>query len=293
MKVFVGAWVPPKKAKAKALRWLLVAVMITATGASLLTASLVLLPPKGSFVVNGNSLVVQIREGVWRETKKFSLESLEESKRLSLSRGRKISGMRFPGYCHGWFSYPELGRVWQVTDCGHEVVFLRFASGNRVLLAPHDPEGFLAAATQRQPASFVLRGHAGMQPALGWWAVLFLLPALVCIPVTAMVLLAPARLAYALEPGTLVIRTLARLKRFDLQGATAHILEPQRLARLAGSSMPGYYVGLFWYQGKPLWVYGSNISRGLLIEGEKRVFITPEDEEAFLVMLREVGVATP
>lgn len=265
--------------------------MVVAAAGSVFVASSVWLPPEASFTLTQDRLEVRTKEGFWRSSKSFSLQSLAESKVLRVSGGKRLAGTALPGYCKGWFTYKELGKVWQVTDCGEEVVFLAFASGDRVLLAPQDPQAFLAALTSRQGTSFPLRGPAPLRRDVSWrFGVLLLLPIVLAVGVIALVLKGPERLAYALEPGTLVVRTFARIKRFDLEAATAQIFEPPRLARLAGSAVPGYYVGLFWCQGRPLWVYASHRQRGVLVEGKKRVFITPENEEAFLAMLREVGV---
>lgn len=293
MKSHSTVWIAPTRVKKTTIRWLLVGFMVLAAGGSVFVASLVLLPPAARFTLTPDRLAVHTKEGFWQSTKSFPLHGLVESKLVRVSRGTRLAGTTLPGFCRGWFSYPEVGKVWQMTDCGQEVVFLAFAPGERVLLAPQDPQSFLAVLASRQGGSFALRGEPGVRRSAHWWLpVLLLLPIVLCLAVTALVLKGPERLAYALEPGALVVRTFARTKRFDLRGATAQVWEPGRLARVAGSNFPGYYVGLFWHQGKPLWVYASHGQRGILVEGKKRVFITPENEQAFLAMLREVGVAT-
>ncbi|WP_235208744.1 PH domain-containing protein, partial [Thermoanaerobaculum aquaticum] len=174
------------------------------------------------------------KEGLWGDTTSFPLKGLRESKVVRVSGGTRLSGKQSAGYCAGWFTYPELGKVWQVTDCGEDVVLLAFSSGVRVLLAPQDPEAFLAAVSHRQQASFALRVNPQAKRGIAWDLVVLvlLLPIAIAVWVLALIHKGPARLAYAFEPGFLLVRTFALLKRFDLQGATAQVVEPRGLARL-------------------------------------------------------------
>lgn len=294
MTLLTTAWIPPRKIEDKTVIWLMLALLALVFGGNFFVAVLVWPRDEASFTVSPNWLVVHTKEGLWGESTSFPLKDMLESKVVRVSGGKRISGRQSAGYCSGVFTYPELGRVWQVTDCGEDVVFLAFSSGARVLLAPQDPEAFLAAVLNRQQASFALRVNPQAKRGIAWDLVVLvlLLPTAIVVGVLALIRKGPAKLAYAFEPGHLLVRTFARTKRFDLQGATAQVVEPRGLVRLAGSGFPGYYVGLFWYQKKPIWVYASDCTRGILLEGKKRVFVTPEDEEAFLAMLREMGVAT-
>lgn len=294
MNFVTTAWIPPRKAEDKTVIWIMLALLALTLAGNFFVAVLVWPHHEASFTVSPNWLVVHTKEGLWGDTTSFPLKGLRESKVVRVSGGTRLSGKQSAGYCAGWFTYPELGKVWQVTDCGEDVVLLAFSSGVRVLLAPQDPEAFLAAVSHRQQASFALRVNPQAKRGIAWDLVVLvlLLPIAIAVWVLALIHKGPARLAYAFEPGFLLVRTFALLKRFDLQGATAQVVEPRGLARLVGSGFPGYYVGLFWYQKRPIWVYASDCTRGILLEGKKRVFVTPEDEEAFLAMLREMGVST-
>jgi hypothetical protein len=55
------------------------------------------------------------------------LDSITAVDRATLGTGRRIAGTALPGYCVGRFSYPEMGAVWQATDCSNDVVVLNRA----------------------------------------------------------------------------------------------------------------------------------------------------------------------
>ena len=75
----------------------------------------------------------------------IDLSTIVAVEELNLGRGRKIAGTGLPGYCVGTFSYAEIGRVWQATDCSRPVLVLRRTNDNPVVLTPPDRDRFRAA----------------------------------------------------------------------------------------------------------------------------------------------------
>jgi len=94
-------------------------------------------------------------------------------------------------------------------------------------------------------------------------------------------------LAYAIEPGELVVRTVTGLRRVPLAGAAgARIVEGRLLWRLFGTGFPGYHVGTYWLMGVGrVQAYCSRASGPfVLIEraGARPLVLTPADTDAFL-----------
>ena len=79
-------------------------------------------------------------------------------------------GTEKPGYCVGFYSYPTLGEVWQVTDCSDNAVAI-VATGEThpVVLTPSDRDGFLKALETGDPATFA---PAGKRALGSWWLTL-------------------------------------------------------------------------------------------------------------------------
>lgn len=100
--------------------------------------------------------------------------------------------------------------------------------------------------------------------------------------VVALLLFGPKRLRYSIEGGELHVRTIFGHKRWPVRGMRASRHTPVRVFRVAGSAMPGYFTGLYREDGQSLRVYATDLKRGILVEGSERVFINPEDEDAFL-----------
>jgi hypothetical protein len=105
-------------------------------------------------------------------------------------------------------------------------------------------------------------------------------------------LVAPNRLRYHLEPGTLAVTTVLRTRRFAIKGATARACRPRVGIKLWGTAAPGYYTGLFRADGANTKLYATSAKEGLLIEGSDfRVFINPERQTEFLEAFPAVGGA--
>jgi len=222
----------------------------------------------------------------------FDLTTVVAVEELRVGRGRRIAGTGLPGYCVGVFSYPEIGRVWQATDCSRDVLVLRRANANPVVLTPPDRDRFRSALAAGS-------GYHESQPPAetgsGWLMIklmILLMPLLgMLIPVIFFV--APGRLLYRVVSGGLEVKTMLGTRRFITAGCTARPHRPQVGLRLWGTGAPGYYTGTYRVDGSNTKIYTTSVEEGVLIEGPGvRVFINPEDEQGFLDAIRTMGGAT-
>jgi len=222
----------------------------------------------------------------------FDLATITAVEDVHLGRGRRIAGTSLPGYCVGTFSYAETGRVWQATDCSHDVLVLRRAEDNPVVLTPPGRDRFLAALESGG-------GYHESQPppdtGRGWFMIklLVLLTPFLGILVPLIFFVAPGRLRYRVISGGLEVVTMLGTKRFATAGCTARPHRPRVGLRLWGTGAPGYYTGTYRVDGANTKIYTTSVKEGVLIEGPGvRVFINPENEPAFLHAMHTMGGAT-
>lgn len=126
----------------------------------------------------------------------------------------------------------------------------------------------------------------------GTFLVLNLLVAGLLLPglfLAAYMAIAPRRLRYRIEPGVLTVRTWLVTRTVTLFGAVARTHSPAIAVRLAGTALPGYYAGLFRANGKNLRIYATADRDGIEIESDRRVWVTPPDNAAFLAALQAAG----
>jgi len=222
----------------------------------------------------------------------IDLTSIAGVEELDLGPGRKIAGTGLPGYCVGTFSYKEIGRVWQASDCSQPVLLLRRADDNPLALTPPDPDRFRAALTNGN-------GYHENQPppetGRVWFFIklVILLTPLVGVLVPLIFFVAPGRLTYRVISGGLEVTTLFGSKRFITAGCTARSHYPQVGLRLWGTGAPGYYTGTYRVDGANTKIYTTSVDEGVLIKGPGvRVLVNPENEEGFLEAIRSMGGAT-
>ncbi len=222
----------------------------------------------------------------------IDLEGIIAIEKMDLGRGRRVAGAGLPGYCVGTFSYDEIGRVWQATDCSRPVLVLRRAHDGPIVLTPPDPDRFRAAL------ELGTGYHETQQPpdtGRGWFFIklMILLTPLLGILVPLIFFVAPSRMRYRVISGGLEISTLFGRKRFITAGCTSRSHRPRVGLRLWGTGAPGYYTGTYRVDGANTRIYTTSIKEGVLIEGPGvRVFINPENEASFLEALRSMGGAT-
>lgn len=215
-----------------------------------------------------------------------SVTGVEET---HLGKGQRVAGTALPGYCAGNYRYPDLGSVWVATDCSRDVVVLRLANAKPVLLTPPDRRAFLEALASGRDMHQVQRPPV---TGVGFLAVklLVLMAPLTALLIPVVFLVAPGRIRYHLEPGTLAVTTMLRTRRFAIASATARPHRPKVGIKLWGTAAPGYYTGLFRADGANTKIYATSAKEGVLIKGpDLRVFINPERQVEFLEAFRSMG----
>lgn len=265
----------------------LIAVVLLGTAGSLMAVILGASPV--SYTVSGGALVVRSGD-IFFGQRAVALADLAEARVVLLRGGRRAAGTALPGYCVGRFSYAELGAVWQATDCGGRAVLLRDRNvATPIVVTPPDPEGFLASLERREDLVITLP-----PPRKGplFLIALIMVPMMIIVVVMvgAVMLFGPSRMRYLVGDGALEVKTIFGRNRWSTAGAQAKGYTPQRLWRVAGSGMPGYYTGLFREDGKSTRVYATELERVILFEGPARVILSPEDRGGFLQALRDEGV---
>ena len=224
-----------------------------------------------------------------RRVRSIDLSRITAAEEAYLGEGRRIAGTALPGYCVGFYRYPELGKVWIATDCSRDVLVLRLADDEPVLLTPPDRRTFVEAVESGRDH---VQAQGPPETGAGWFLVklLVLLAPVAALVIPAVFLFAPGQLRYRLEPGALVVVTMLGTRRFDIGGAVARPHQPKVGLRLWGTGAPGYYTGLYRADGANTKLYTTSVKQGVLIEGpDLRVFINPEREAEFLEAFAAMG----
>lgn len=279
----------PEPASARWRTTFAVIVTLVAAAASSTALLLVAVPSAIEYRVGGGSLTIAARHGAFPTARTIRLTDILAIEEATLREGRRTGGTSLPGFCAGHFTYPDIGSVWQATNCGREVLLLRVAGAEKpILVSPGDPHAFRATLAAGGPATFA---PAAVGTPRGWWAIRLLAaaPAALVALLPWMLLVAPRRLGYGVGPGVIEVRTLWRRRRFDLSAARARSHAPSRSLKLIGSAMPGYYAGLFSLDGARTKVYATSLRKGILIEGTTRLFVSPADPVAFTKALTWAG----
>lgn len=256
---------------------------------ALLTAHLLWVPHRVHYAIARGVLTVTAGAPPFLNRHVVALDDITLAEAHDLVGGRRVAGTSLPGYCFGTFHYRQLGRVWQATDCGSRTVVLKVRGLDRpMVLSPTDREVFLTAVRERNE----YRGGPAPAPPVQGWERLFLVLPLVALAVALMipviVVWGPTRLAYRISPDAVEVRRLLRTRRFPIAGCTARRHHPKVGIRLWGTAMPGYYTGLFRADTTATRIYATTLKDGVLIEGDRlRLFLSPEDPDAFLDALRE------
>ena len=211
---------------------------------------------------------------------------------MDLGRGRRVAGTGLPGYCVGIFSYAEIGRVWQATDCSRTALVLRRTDDIPIVLTPPDPDRFRTALGEGSGY------HESLPPpdtGRGWFMIklMVLFAPLLGVLVPLIFFIAPGRLRYRVVSGGLEVSTMLGTKLFATAGCTARNHKPKVGMRLWGTGAPGYYTGTYRVDGVNTKLYTTSVKEGILIEGPGvRVLVNPEDVQGFLDAIRSMGGAT-
>jgi len=246
-------------------------------------------PGQLRYTVDSAYITIYTTGGFTGDVKKIALGRVDDLATAWLRGGEMQYGTKKGGYCVGFFRYPSLGEVWQATDCSNDGVIIR-AGGeiHPVVITPADREGFLAAAKEARVGTFL----APTKPSGIPWGTLAVIIACLWPPAAlafGALFLAPRRLSYHVGNGALEVRTIFSRTSVPLAGLKARIHQPLQGARLAGIGVPGYHVGVFELDQAATAVYGTTRDRGVLLEADERVLVTPMDEAGFLAAVGAAG----
>ena len=261
------------------------AVVVTVVG---LLVSL-LRTPTIRYEIDSRALTITSVLGSEHQRKTIELARIAEAKPEWLHDGTLRFGTEKPGYCVGFFAYPRVGEVWQITDCSERgVVVTSSAETTPVAVTPADPDAFLKALHEGRRSVFAPPERRGA----AWWVNLFVVTGVGLIALAALAVvffLAPARLRYTVAGGALEVGTLLGRRVVPLAGARARPHRPLAGQRLAGFPLPGYRVGSWMLDSMATSVLASAADEGVLVEGEGRMFVNPQDREGFLAALAAEG----
>ncbi len=105
----------------------------------------------------------------------------------------------------------------------------------------------------------------------------------------ALCFLGAERLRYEIADGALKVHTLTSTFRMPLDGVTVQRTQAKLNLRLAGTGLPGLYTGLYLLGDTRARVWATQREGGVVLEGEKRWFVTPDDVDGFLAAARAAG----
>jgi len=285
----------PVQVTGPARRWFF--VLLAVLGLPLLWLLVTLLQrPEITYRIQEGTLTISSSLGSSQLEKTIRLARVSEVRPEWLRVGSHRAATEKPGYCVGFFSYPTLGEVWQITDCSDSAVLI-VAGGETspVVVTPADRDAFLKALGAGTPATFTPPGKRTQS----WWFTLIAVLAVLVLVVLALVtafFVAPARLRYTVGAGTLEVGTLLSRRQIPLAGLRAHKHRPLLGQRLSGLPLPGYNVGSWLLDTMATNVLASARDEGVLLEGEGRFFVNPHDPDGFLAALGDHGatvIATP
>jgi Bacterial PH domain len=242
-----------------------------------------------SYTIGGGALVVTPGD-LFSAPRTVQLADVTEARRVTLRGGRRTSGTALPGHCTGRFTYPELGAVWQATDCTAGGVLVRASGADRpIVVTPPDPEAFLAALRAGTETAITLPPP---DPSMRIGIAAIMIPTFLVLAVMlgALILRGPSRMRYLVGDGALEVHTIFGKKRWATAGARAKEYRPRGFLRVAGAALPGYHTGIFRESGQSTRLYATDPTRVILFEGPARVMLSPEDRGGFLEALRAEGV---
>ena len=246
--------------------------------------------PTIRYSVDSVKLSIVSSLGSEHQDKTITLARIADVRPELLRDGSLRFGTEKPGYCVGFFAYPRLGEVFQISDCSSVAVYLASTGeATPVVITPADRDGFLKALRAGQPATFSPPGHR----TASWWITLATWLAVLVVVALALVIVffvAPGRLSYTVAGGSLKVRTLTGARTVALSGARAMLHRPLLGQRLSGVPLPGYQIGTWMLDQMATTVLGSlREGDGVIVEADGRFFLNPQDREGFLAALGAAG----
>ncbi len=266
----------------------LVAVLTLLLLLSLWTVSIFAVKPSIRYEIQNANLIITSHHVLWTSTDTIAAGQVEQLQIATLEHGSRRFGTALPGYCTGDFAFGGLGPVKVVSDCSLDVVVIHLKDNKPFVITPSDRTAFIKAWLNRQSSTFtpppVPQGSSVPTPAF----LPLLVMAVVCL-IAVLGVYGPKRVRYLVQSDSLVIKTLFGRKRISIPGLRVSTHSTTGGFRLFGTSLPGYYTGLFLTDGKKTRVYATSFLDGVLLESDIRVYINPERRREFIEALRIRG----
>lgn len=218
-----------------------------------------------------------------------ALRDVTSARAVTLNGGRRTMGTYLPGFCAGRFTYPDLGTVWQATDCRRDVLMLDVRGMREpLLISPPDIAAFQETLARATPTRVSLP-PANKSPVVEIVVATLALALVSALVTTAALVFGPGRMRYVIEDGELRVRTIFSRRTLSLDGARARVCRPTSKRRVMGTAIRGYYTGRFAIDGEPTRVYATDLDAGVLVEGAERLFLSPANPDGFLASLHAGG----
>lgn len=267
---------------------LAVLVSVVCLGAAGALSLVVFSSSRVTYVIGGGTLVVDTGDRFFG-SRTLPLGEIVSVRVVSPDGGWRVSGAALPNYCIGRFRYRELGNVFQATDCRLHGLFIetkKSLSGAElpVFVTPPDVDDFRARLASGEDTRIALAAPDKTM-LVTTAAIAVPLSLLVTVLFLGITLFGPSRMLYRVGGGLLEVRTVWTRKRWMLQGARVSEHVPERLFRIAGSAMPGYYTGLFRESGRTTRVYATTLERMVLVDCAARILLSPAHREELLAAL--------
>lgn len=205
---------------------------------------------------------------------------------VKLGHGTRTNGTAVEGFCQGTWSLPDLGTVWVATHCSGSGVFVE-ARDRNLVLSPPDEAAFVAAVVDPTATGDWVVAVPPRSPLLyGGAALLLLLPLVIFGSMTRVL----RTFRYRVEGGELVVPRHFGELRVPLNGTPVRGGDLGFAMRVAGSGLPGFYLGAFRSRDEGgFHVAATRRHGGLYVDGPRKVYVTPEDRDGFLTALVSAG----
>jgi hypothetical protein len=249
-----------------------------------------LLVPRISYAVDVDRLLIWDSTGSRATAKVVMISKIWDASPVLLRGRERRMATEKPGYCVGLFYFGGFGEAWLASNCSNRAVALK-TSGELapIIVTPPDGIAFIKALWAGGKASFEaprnLDGTAAVT--IGMLVLLLSLGGGLVVAL----LVAPRRLRYEVAAGQLAVRTFRGETRVPLAGAKVRLHRPLHGDRLSGVNLPGYWVGSWTLDNMATSVAASAKEDGVLLEGEGRLFLTPQDREGLVDALVAAGAA--
>jgi len=211
-----------------------------------------------------------------------------------LTGGVRTGGTAIRGLYNGRWRFAETGPITLYAASTGPVVVVRDRSGQVWGITPQSPEEFVTALREGKTGEWEPNRNGSP-----WWALAVLLPLLalagIFIPILLYYVRLPERIRYTLTEDALMVsggRVRLALPYGEIESVDGGPFKGTPW-RKWGAGLPGLLWGKFYWKqaGGNLELYATGYRPIVLIKaGERRVGITPEEQERFVAELtRRVG----